>query len=74
MIFAPGKGSAVELRTSSAMIGFGAQWRWTLTNAQQIPHTRIADRVLFPLAAVRRWREGQMYGNTGRSTLGRRAV
>jgi len=56
------------------MIGFGAQWRWTLTNAQQIPHTRIADRVLFPLAAVRRWREGQMSGNTGRSTLGCWAV
>jgi len=48
---------AVGRREAALMLGISERLLWTLTQEGQIPHVRIASRVLYPVAELRRWLE-----------------
>lgn len=46
---------AVNRREAARLLGVSERLLWTWTNLNRIPHTRMGNRVLYPVELLREW-------------------
>lgn len=46
-------------REAAKAIGISERSLWTLTKANEVPHTRLGKSVLYPVDALRKWLEAR---------------
>lgn len=54
----------IGMHEGAKMLGISTRTLWTLTNANEIPHTRIGRRVLLNVSALREWVDARTKGGT----------
>ncbi len=58
----PDSAILIGMHEGAKMLGISTRTLWTLTNANEIPHTRIGRRVLLNVAALREWVDSRTKG------------
>jgi excisionase family DNA binding protein len=52
-------------REAARALGISERSLWTLTKANEVPHTRLGKSVLYPVDALRRWLDARANGQGG---------